>query len=37
VARLDWDLPDPGNESIAFMKNVRDDIAQKVSEFLDDM
>lgn len=37
VARMDWDLPDPNNESIAFMKKVRDDIAQKVSKFLDDM
>jgi protein-tyrosine-phosphatase len=37
VTRLDWDLPDPGNESIAFMKKVRDEIAEKVSKLLVDM
>jgi arsenate reductase len=37
VVRMDWDLPDPANESIEFMKKVRDEIAEKVSKLLDDM
>lgn len=34
VERMDWDLPDPANQSIAFMKKVRDEIEKKVSELL---
>ena len=34
VVRMDWDLPDPANESMAFMINVRDTIAEKVSGLL---
>ena len=37
VARLDWDIPDPGNESIAFMKKVRDEITEKVPDLLNSL
>lgn len=37
VTRMDWDLPDPGNESIEFMKKVRDEIAEKVSDLLNSL
>jgi protein-tyrosine-phosphatase len=28
---IDWDLPDPAGESIAIMREVRDEIEQRVS------
>jgi protein-tyrosine-phosphatase len=34
VLRLDWDLPDPAHESIAFMQKVRDQIENKVLDFV---
>lgn len=37
VVRMDWDLPDPGNESIEFMIKVRDEIAEKVSDLLNSL
>ena len=36
VVRMDWDLPDPADEPIAFMQKVRDEIEKKVSMLLDD-
>ena len=37
VVRMDWDLPDPANESIDLMKGVRDKIEKRVSGMLDDL
>lgn len=31
---LDWDLPDPANEPIEFMRNVRDEIEQRVLDLI---
>lgn len=33
--RLDWDLPDPADHPIDFMRNVRDEIEAKVKAFID--
>jgi multimeric flavodoxin WrbA len=35
VARQDWDLPDPADRPLAFMRSVRDDVEMKVKEYLD--
>lgn len=32
--RLDWDLPDPTGESIDFMRNVRDEIEERVKDLV---
>jgi len=37
VVRMDWNLPDPAHESIAFMQQVRDEIEKKVSKLLNDI
>ncbi len=37
VVRIDWDLPDPADESIDFMKKVRGEIAEKVSDLLNSL
>jgi protein-tyrosine-phosphatase/NAD(P)H-dependent FMN reductase len=37
AVRMDWDLPDPAHESMAFMQKVRDEIETKISKLLDDI
>jgi len=36
VVRMDWNLPDPAHEPIAFMQKVRDEIEKRVSELIED-
>jgi protein-tyrosine-phosphatase len=31
---IDWDLPDPAGESIVFMREVRDEIEQRVLDLI---
>ena len=35
VSSQEWDLPDPSGESIAFMRQVRDDIEGRVSRYIE--
>ena len=35
--RLDWDLPDPAGQPIEFMRNVRDEIEQRVKDLIFEM
>jgi protein-tyrosine-phosphatase len=34
VTRQEWDLPDPSGKTIAFMRQVRDDIEERVDKLL---
>ncbi|MCG6877766.1 MAG: NAD(P)H-dependent oxidoreductase [Deltaproteobacteria bacterium] len=34
VVPQDWELPDPANESIDFMRNVRDQVERRVKDFI---
>ena len=34
VAPQEWDLPDPAHETIEFMRNVRDQVEQRVKDFI---
>ncbi len=34
MKRIDWDLPDPAGRSMDFMRNVRDDIEQRVTDLV---
>jgi protein-tyrosine-phosphatase len=36
VSSQEWDLPDPSGESIAFMRQVRDDIEGRVKKLVKD-
>jgi multimeric flavodoxin WrbA/protein-tyrosine-phosphatase len=33
--RLDWDLPDPHDQRLEFMRSVRDEVEKRVREFID--
>jgi len=35
--RLDWDLPDPANKDIEFMRKVRDEIENKVKDLINEV
>jgi arsenate reductase len=35
VSSQEWDLPDPSGESIAFMRQVRDDIEERVNRYIE--
>jgi protein-tyrosine-phosphatase len=35
--RLDWDIPDPAGQSLELMRQVRDDIEQKVKDLISEM
>jgi protein-tyrosine-phosphatase len=35
--RLDWDLPDPAGQDVAFTRGVRDDIEQRVRALIDEL